>query len=143
MQNRIRLGVRGKLILTVITSAVIIILAIIGIGYFWGTDILKEQIGSGYLDIADMVSKSIDVEVTDKVRDFGMFVYGLPLEQIAAIDDENRASYQQMGDKELKEYFERMDQEWSASDQDSPLIKKYKDNPLGKGCGYWSERRSF
>lgn len=117
-----RTGIRLKLTLVIFITTLIIGILCIGLGYFWGFNLIRNIVGNERVQIAELVTTSIVELIETEIKQISLFSTRRGL-----IEDAKEANlkYQAMDKDAIGRYLVDMDKKWIEAPDNSPLIKEY------------------
>jgi len=123
-----RMGIRGKLVATLIITGVIPLLIAISITYFMGISQRKEIIGQSFQQLSDKARESIALTLTSNIR----ALRGLAALPITVDFLNSPAMTFTLPEDMVKWQIEDVERQWSALGEEDQLIKKILENQLSK-----------
>ena len=130
MQNKIKYkaSFRTKVMLLICSVTLIIMIAGIGLGYYWGFGLLRDMVGENSVEMAGILAFSIAGMIDEKINEIKAHLSS-PVWQAAVTEGNLR--YKAMGEKEIHRYLMDMDKKWAEASGDAPLVKEYLDSSMG------------
>ncbi len=130
MQTKIkdRKGIRFKIALISFLATSAIAFAGIGLGYFWGFNLIRDIIVKEHREIAYRLSRTISEMIDEEIEDISTYSSSIFWRDF--IVQKNLTYKDKPDQKGIQDYLLEMDEKWSEAAADSSLIKEYLENPL-------------
>ena len=123
-----KMGIRGKLVATLIITGVIPLLIAISITYFMGISQRKEIIGQSFQQLSDKARESITLTLTSNIH----ALRGLAALPITVDFLNSPAMTFTLPEDMVKWQIEDVEKRWSELGEEDQLIKKILENQLSK-----------
>jgi len=124
-----RNSIKNKVTLMVFLSVLTIVVVGLGLGSYFNIKLLHKTIGQNNFKIAQLFSEVVSGIFEERIE--ALEIYMSHSSRKAGIL-KNNAKYTGMDEAALKDYFSRMDKEWTEASDDSLLIREYLDSSVSE-----------
>ena len=123
------MNIRSKITGILVVSSLILIAIGVGVGYFWGFDLLRNTIGENQTKIAKLTTDAIERIINEEIADIELYIsHSLRIEEV----EKANATYEKRDRDSINQYFTQIDKEWALATENNPLIKEYLDTLASK-----------
>ncbi|MCF7908246.1 MAG: PAS domain S-box protein [Candidatus Omnitrophica bacterium] len=131
MQQEIKhkTGIRRKITLMICLCLVIFASVVLSLGYFWAANLLRNNIGEDYRDMAQLLSAAMARIIDEEILDIDIYMsHPLRIDEIKR----HNLNYEGMDQDAIRAYFKSRDEEWISDSEDNLLVKRYLESPVSK-----------
>jgi len=126
-KTRRRISIRYKVAAVICLASLVLMVVGLSVGYFLGFQLLRDSIAADYLHMAGLLSTALNRIIEEEIDDVEIYMsHPLRKKEI----ERRNLKYKDMDKDAIKNYFSRMDKEWSAAPDDSPLTGEYLETPV-------------
>lgn len=127
---RLKMSLRYKIMLSVCCITLIIIIAGVGLRYFWGFRILRDTIGNNHLEMAEQFAFSLSQNINERIKNIEIYLMD---HEITEKLRQSNIQYESMNSDDITRFLFDKDKQWVKASDNDTLIKEYLENEVSQG----------